>query len=66
MPSAAANELLSGTGAFTQENLEKIASGLGGMTTALEGSKTYYADNGDAYHLSTFRCGSLICLYHLR
>ncbi len=48
--SAAANELLSGTGAFTQENLEKIASGLGGMTTALEGSKTYYADNGDAYH----------------
>ena len=48
--SVAANELLSGTGAFTQENLEKIASGLGGMTTALEGSKTYYADNGDAYH----------------
>lgn len=48
--SATANELLSGTGAFTQENLEKIASGLGGMTTALEGSKTYYADNGDAYH----------------
>ena len=48
--SAAANELLSGIGAFTQENLEKIASGLGGMTTALEGSKTYYADNGDAYH----------------
>ena len=48
--SATANELLSGTGAFTQENLEKIASGLGGMTTALDGSKTYYADNGDAYH----------------
>lgn len=48
--SATANELLSGTGAFTQENLEKIASGLGGMMTALEGSKTYYADNGDAYH----------------
>ena len=48
--SVTANELLSGTGAFTQENLEKIASGLGGITTALEGSKTYYADNGDAYH----------------
>ena len=48
--SAMENELLSGTGVFTQENLEKIASCLGGMTTALEGAKTYYADNGDAYH----------------
>ncbi|WGN90037.1 glycosyl hydrolase 53 family protein [Ligilactobacillus faecis] len=36
--------------ALGQTNLEKIGSGLGGVTTALEGNKTYYTATGEAYH----------------
>lgn len=36
--------------AFNQATLEDIAKGLGGISSALVGNKTYYASNGDAYH----------------
>ena len=35
---------------FNQATLEDIAKGLGGISSALVGNKTYYASNGDAYH----------------
>ncbi|QIG37124.1 hypothetical protein IBB3154_1659 [Ligilactobacillus salivarius] len=35
---------------FNQVTLEDIAKGLGGISSALVGNKTYYASNGDAYH----------------
>lgn len=35
---------------FNQATLEDIAKGLGGISSALVGNKTYYTDNGEAYH----------------
>lgn len=35
---------------FSQAILEDIAKGLGGINSALVGNKTYYTDNGEAYH----------------
>lgn len=54
------NGLLSGKQGSTisEDVLKTIFAGLGGNTTALEGTQTYYADNGDAYHYEFWLAGN--------
>lgn len=43
---------------ISEDVLKTIFAGLGGNTTALDGAKNYYADNGDAYHYEFWLDGS--------